>query len=158
MRSVLSNRGLRRTRLAIPAVVAIALILAIPAMGSGPRHGELHVTKTCDAYQGQAGGFCTIKSSNIPWIKAGMRIVYADAPNFATLMLDTDVVLSDGPGSAADGHVNLNIATGVGTVTFDGGRGAFKTFHGSATVTVTDRGTSNELWHWDGTYSFGSDD
>ena len=116
------------------------------------------MTKECSQYQGQAGQFCTIKSSNIPWIKAGMKVVYADDADFSTLMLDTDVVLTRGDGSAAEGHVNLNLRTALGTVTFDGGRGAFKTFHGSATVTVTDRGTSDELWYWDGTYSFGSDD
>ena len=146
-------------RLILGFAVVVAVVVAVTPLASAtPRNGNLHVTKECSQYQGQAGQFCTIKSSNIPWIKAGMKIVYVDAANFDTLMLDTDVVLSNGQGSAADGHVNLNIATGVGTVTFDGGRGAFKTFHGGATVTVTDRGTSNELWHWDGTYSFGSDD
>ena len=146
-------------RLILGFAVVVAVVVAVTPLASAtPRSGNLHVTKECSEYQGQAGQFCTIKSSNIPWIKAGMKIVYVDAANFGTLMLVTDVVLSDGHGSAADGHVSLNIATGVGTVTFDGGSGAFKTFHGSATVTVTDRGTSNELWHWDGTYSFGSDD
>lgn len=85
-----------------------------------------------------------------------MRIVYLDAANFGTTppMLDTDVVLSAGHGSAAYGHVTLNIATAHGTVTFDGGRGAFAKFHGSADVTVDAGG----MWHWDGTYSFSSDD
>ena len=99
------------------------------------------MTKECSQYQGLAGQFCTIKSSNIPWIKAGMKVVYADAADFDALMLDTDVVLSRGHGSAAKGHVNLDIGpAALGTVTFDGGRGALKTFHASATVTVTDRG------------------
>lgn len=114
------------------------------------RAGQLHVTKECSAYQGQAGQFCTIKSSNMPWIRAGMRVVYTDAANFDTLSLDTDVVLSAGHGSAADGHVTLDLATSQGTVTFDGGTGAFATFHGSAKVTVDASG----LWHWDGTYGF----
>ena len=147
--------------------LTLALVLAVVAAGivatagsSTPtgRSGALHVTKECSQYRGQAGEFCTIRSSNIPWIKAGMKVVYADAADFGTLMLDTDVVLSRGDGSTAEGHVNLNLATALGTVTFDGGRGAFKTFQGSATVTVTNRGQLNELWHWDGTYSFGSDD
>jgi hypothetical protein len=121
-----------------------------------PRAGVLHVTKECSQYQGQAGQFCTITSSNIPWIRAGMRVVYTDAANFSTTppMLDTDVVLSAGHGSAADGHVTLNLATAQGTVTFAGGTGAFATFRGSANVTVD----ANGVWHWDGTYSFGSDD
>jgi hypothetical protein len=128
------------------------------ADSTSPRSGELRVTKECSEYSGQPGSFCTITSSNIPWIKAGMRVVYAEAADFGTFTLDTDVVLSRGDGSAANGHVHLDILTGLGTVTFDGGRGAFKTFHGSAAVSVTDPGTPQEVWHWNGTYSFGSSD
>jgi len=149
-------------RIGAAGLLLVALLLGSPSALAGsafPRSGDLHVTKECSQYQGLAGQFCTIKSSNIPWIKAGMKVVYADAADFGTLVLDTDVVLSRGHGSAAKGHVNLDIGpAALGNVTFDGGRGAFKTFHGSATVTVTDRGEPNELWHWDGTYSFGSDD
>ena len=132
------------------AAVAVVLVGSSSALAGSesPRAGALHVTKECSQYQGQAGQFCMITSSNIPWIRAGMRVVYEDAANFNTLMLDTDVVLS------ADGHVTLNIATATGTVTFDGGTGAFKKLHASANVTVDGAG----VWHWDGTYSFGSDD
>jgi hypothetical protein len=147
------------SRVASAAVVLLALLVGSSAAlaGSGSsRAGELHVTKECSQYQGQAGQFCTITSSNIPWIRAGMRIVYFDAANFGTTppMLDTDVVLSAGHGSAAYGHVTLNLATAQGTVTFDGGTGAFAKFQGSANVTVDADG----VWHWDGTYSFSSDD
>ena len=143
-------------------IAAVAVVLSVLLVGSSsalagsgsPRAGALHVTKECSEYEGQAGQFCTITSSNIPWIRAGMRVVYEDAPNFTTLMLDTDVVLSAGHGSAADGHVILNLATRAGTVTLDGGTGAFTKFHGSANVTVDGAG----VWHWDGTYSFDSDD
>ena len=140
------------------AVVLLALLVGSAAAlaGSGsPRTGALHVTKECSQYQGQAGQFCTITSSNIPWIRAGMRVVYTDPANFGTTppMLDTDVVLSAGHGSAAYGHVILNIAAAQGTVMFDGGTGAFASFHGSANVTVDAHG----VWHWDGTYSFSSD-
>jgi hypothetical protein len=143
-------------KVAAVAVVLLALLVGSSsalADSASPRAGALHVTKECSEYQGQPGGFCTITSSNIPWIRAGMRVVYEDAPNFTTLMLDTDVVLSAGHGSAADGHVTLNLVTAVGTVTLDGGTGAFRTFHCSANVTVDGDG----VWHWDGTYSFGSD-
>jgi hypothetical protein len=144
-------------KLAAVAVVLSALLVGSSSAlaGSGsPRAGALHVTKECSEYHGEAGQFCTITSSNIPWIRAGMRVVYEDAPNFNILILDTDVVLSAGHGSAADGHVFLNLATAAGTVTFDGGTGAFTKFHGTANVTVDGAG----VWHWDGTYSFGSDD
>lgn len=143
--------------LILAVVVAGSFTIAAQARNAattGTRTGALHVTKECSQYQGQADQFCTITSSNIPWIRAGMRVVYADAANFNTLLLDTDVVLSAGHGSAAYGHVTLNLATHLGTVTFDGGTGAFATFHGSANVTLDRDG----LWHWDGTYSFGSND
>ena len=104
------------SRVASAAVVLLALLVGSSAAlaGSGSlRAGALHVTKECSQYQGQAGQFCTITSSNIPWIRAGMRIVYADAANFGTTppMLETDVVLSAAHGSAAYGHVTLNLAT-----------------------------------------------
>jgi hypothetical protein len=151
-----------------PAVrfAAAALLLAALLVGSSSalagsgslRSGDLHVTKECSRYQGQAGQFCTITSSNIPWIKAGMKVVYTDAADFGAMTLDTDIVLTRGEDSAAKGHVKLDLSTAVGTITLDGGNGAFKTFHASAAVTVTNRGKPNELWHWDGTYRFGSDD
>lgn len=146
-------------RVGAAGLLSVVLLAGAPsALADSPRSGALRISKECSQYAGQPGQFCTITSSNIPWIKAGMRIVYENAADFAALRLNTDVVLSRGGGSAANGHVDLNIATGLGTVTFDGGRGAFKTFEGSAAVTVTDRGTPNELWHWNGTYSFGSND
>ena len=140
-------------------VLLVALLIGSAAAlaGSGsPRAGELHVTKECSQYHGKAGEFCTITSSNIPWIRAGMNVVYADAADFASSppMVDTALTLSAGHGSTAAGHVTLNLATSQGIVTFAGGTGAFKTFHGSADVTVD----GNGLWHWDGTYSFSSDD
>lgn len=150
-----------QVRIGAAGLLSAVLLVGSPGALAGsksPRSGELHVTKECSQYEGQAGQFCTITSSNIPWIKAGMKVVYADAADFVTLTLNTDIVLSRGDGSAAEGHVDLDLATALGTVTFDGGRGAFRAFHGSATVTVTDRGQPNELWHWDGTYSFGSSD
>ena len=68
------------------------------------------MTKECSQYHGLAGEHCTIKSSNITWIKGGMNVVYAEEANFSTVMLDSDVVLTRGDGSAALGHVNLNLA------------------------------------------------
>jgi hypothetical protein len=130
----------------------LALVLAAAAAGmvatagsATPRSGALHVTKECGDYHGQAGEFCTITSSNIPQIKPGMRVVYLEA--LGSNGLDSDIVLSRGPGSAAFGHVVLNATTS--RVTFSGGTGAFTGFE--ADVLVSEAGGS---WHWDGTYSF----
>jgi hypothetical protein len=137
-------------------LVAVAVAGVVAGIGSAratPRSGALHVTKECSQYDGQAGSFCTITSSNIPQIKAGMRVVYAGAPSIG--VLNTDIVLSFEHGSAASGHVLLDLTTAQGRVTFSGGTGKFAHFEADAIVSVDLAG----VWHWDGTYSFrGSED
>ena len=109
--------------------------------------GELHVTKECSEYKGAAGDHCTIKSSNIGEITDGSRVVYASAA--ADGSLDSDIVLESGPGSTADGHVNLDLGAGTGSITFTGGTGTLAGFKASLKVSADATG----LWHWDGTYS-----
>ncbi len=112
------------------------------------RRGEFHATKECPEYKGQAGDFCTIKSSNIDEIESGSKVVYASAAG--PTALDSDIVLEAGPGNTAAGHVTLDMATGNGTLTFSGGTGKLAGF--SARIDVS--ADSSGLWHWDGTYSF----
>ena len=133
--------------LAAGITAASALAVASKA-GNSPRSGALHVTKECSEYNGQAGSFCTIISSNIKAIKPGMRVVYLEP--LGDGMLDTDIVLSFGGRQAAFGHVVLDPATAQGRVTFSGGTGIFKGFHADAVVSVDGSG----VWHWNGTYSF----
>ena len=106
------------------------------------------MTKECSQYDGTVGSFCTITSSNINAIKPGMMVVYLRAP--ANGVLDTDIVLSFGHGSAAFGHVVLDLTTLQGRVTFSGGTGRFACFEADAVVSVDPAG----VWHWDGTHSF----
>ena len=148
MRSFLSNGALHRTRLAMLAAVVFALFLAVPAVASAPRSGALHVTKNCIDYHGLAGQHCTITSSNLEAIPVGSAVVYTDAPG--TSALDTDLVLYTRGANSAFGHVVLDLATGTGTVTFQGGTGQFKKFE--ATVKVTPLGGFD--FAWDGTYSY----
>ena len=115
---------------------------------SSPRSGELHVTKECSSYTGQAGDFCTITSSSLKAIEVGSRVVYESAAGATSL--DSDVALVVGPGNTAFGHCRLEFATGVGLCTFSGGTGKFNHFHASAAVSYL--GGPN--WAWDGTYSF----
>ena len=132
--------------LLLASVVAGAFAVAGSA---SPRSGDLHVTKDCSHYSGQAGGYCTIRSSSLNAIAPGMRVVYTSAAGAGSL--DSDLVL-DGPGNNnALGHVTLDFATLSGVVTFNGGTGRFRGFHASVDVTY-DAGSG--LWHWDGTYSF----
>jgi hypothetical protein len=130
---------------------AFAFTGLAPASAS-PRAGALHITKECSEFQGQAGGFCTITSSNLKAIPIGSRVIYRDALVYP--VLNTDIVLDTGPGNKAFGHVVLNLATGIGTVTFFGGTGQFRHFHASAAVSSL----GGFDWAWNGTYSFSPDD
>ena len=135
-------------------LVAVVMVAAFATAGAAqntgtPRSGELHVTKECSQYFGQAGQFCTITGSNLNAIDAGMKVIYL-LPAGAT-GVNTDLVL-DGPGNNdAYGHVDLSFATSSGVVTFSGGTGRFSGFHASVVVTYNGH---DQLWHWDGTYSF----
>ena len=137
----------------ILAVVAVLALLvgssAALARSVSPRTGYLHVTKECSEYTLAAGGFCTITSSNVKAIPVGAKVIYKDAAGASGI--DTDIVLYAGPGNSAFGHVVLDLNTGYGTVTFDGGTGRFTHFHASA-ADVTPLGWPN--WAWDGDYSF----
>jgi hypothetical protein len=142
-----------------PAVSSLAATgsgtVASRVSASFPRSGELHVTKECSAYHGQAGEVCTITSSNLDAIEVGSRVVYAQAADFLSSppSLDSDVVLDlPGPGNnRAFGHCHLNLATGSGLCTFSGGTGKFRSFDASVDVSPPTDGVN---WHWTGTYSF----
>lgn len=112
------------------------------------RSGELHVIKECSEYQGRAGDFCTIVSSNLEDIVVGAKVIYAEAVGETSL--DTDVVLDAGSGNIASGHVVLDLASDSGVVTFSSGSGTFTGFQARADVTPDPESRS----HWDGTYSF----
>ena len=118
---------------------------------SFPRGGVLHVTKECSAYTGAAGDICTVTSSNVREIPVGSRVVYAQAADFSTLSLDSDVLLDlPGPGNnTASGHCRLDLVTGIGVCTLSGGTGKLTHFRGSANVSYL--GGPN--YAWDGTYS-----
>ena len=144
---------------AVVAVVAVAAVAGAFAVGGQartahhpPRHGALHATKECVERdnKGQAGGFCTILSSNLPAIRAGSRVFYLEAAGATGL--DSDLVLYAGPGNAALGHVTLSFASLSGSVILKGGTGQFRGFRARVLVTF-DKETN--LWHWDGTYRFG---
>lgn len=131
---------------------AIPAISSLAASPSFPRSGELHVTKECSAYTGAAGDVCTITSSSVSEIAVGSKVVYAQAANFSTLSLDSDVALDvPGPGNnSASGHCQVNLVTGVGLCTFSGGTGKFTHFRGRANVSYL----GGPDYAWGGTYSF----
>ena len=128
------------------------------ASSVSPRSGDLHVTKDCSSYAGRAGDICTIRSSTLEAIEVDSTVTYAQAADFSTLTLDSDVVLdSPKPGhNRAFGHCRLDLATGVGLCTFSGGTGKFTHFQGSANVSHPN--PNAPVYAWDGTYSFSPHD
>jgi hypothetical protein len=138
---------MKRSMVLVLAVVAAGIVAT--AGSATPRSGALHVTKDCGTYNFQAGGFCTITSSNLQAIDVGSKVIYAQAPD--AVGLDSDLVLYTGPGNSAFGHVTLSFATFSGVVTFSGGTGQFRGFEASVVVTYN---PLTNLWYWDGTYAF----
>ncbi len=127
-------------------------LLAAAALSrdASPRSGSLAVQKNCQSYTGNAGDFCTITASNLAAIPVGTVIIYRSAA--VNGILDTDVTLDPpGPGNnTASGHCFVNLSTGLGTCTLDGGTGRFQHLH--ATADVTPLGGPN--FAWNGTYSY----
>jgi hypothetical protein len=136
-------------------IVVLVLVLGVATTAGfacPKRSGALHVTKECSAYDPTtAGSFCTITSSNINAIRAGMRVVYASAADLTTGILDSDLVIHGRGHNAAYGHVVLDLNTLTGVVTLSGGTGRFIHFHaGPLTVTCP----AFPACSWDGPYRF----
>jgi hypothetical protein len=142
--------------LAVAVVLLAALAFSVSAASSrnqtlrGTR--PLHVTKDCSGAKGDVGNFCTIRSSNVKALKVGSKIFYLQAAGKNELNSDTAIYA--GPGNIAAGHCVLHFATGLGLCTFSDGTGTLAGFH--ARVRVTHDSSIPDLYHWDGTYSFGN--
>ena len=138
-------------RIILLLVLAVG-IAATAGFTRSDRSGALHVTKECSAYDPTtAGSFCTITSSNIKVIRAGMRVVYASAADLSTGTLDSDLVIRGRGHNAAFGHVVLDLHTLTGVVRLSGGTGKFTHFRaGPLKVTCP----AFPACSWDGPYKF----
>jgi hypothetical protein len=121
-----------------------------PVAAFGPDHGELHLTKECSQWDGQAGQFCTFTASNLAAIPVGSRIVVDQAAGIPAGMLDSNVVIEAGPGDWAVGRCTLDLTTLIGLCNFTDGVGALRGF--TARVNATFAGGVS--FNYDGTYSF----
>jgi hypothetical protein len=149
-KSITTRRSVMKRTLALGLAIAAGGTVATAGFATPTaRTGALHVTKECSQYNGQAGSFCTITSSDLKAIDVGSMVIYAQPAGAAGL--DSDLVLYTGPGNSAFGHVTLSFATLSGVVMFSGGTGQFRHFQASVDVTYN---PGTNLWHWDGTYSF----
>ena len=131
---------------------AILAPVSTPVLAAPGKTGVLQVLKECDDYTGEAGSFCTIRSSSIPEIAPGSRVYYTQPPDVPVGLLDSNVVLDSGNGSRAVGRCTLDLATGEGICTFSDGTGQFAGFH--ARVDVFPPSQTRADWLWTGTYGF----
>jgi hypothetical protein len=131
-----------------------------PALADGgvERSGHLHVTKECSKYDGTAGSYCTITSSNFSGILAGSLVLYTQAAvgtatfEASYIALDSNVVLYVATGDWAVGRCTLDGTSNYGVCTFSNGTGQLTGFHARVAVAPTD--TSGINYSWDGEYSF----
>jgi len=139
--------------LALMLFAGMALTVTVSAggasgSGSSMRTRTLHVTKECSEYNGGAGSFCTITSSNTRKIPVGTRVYYDQAAGIPAGMLDSNVVLDAGNGNRAVGRCTLDFATSLGLCTFSDGIGTLAGFHARVAVDCTAE------CRWDGPYGF----
>jgi hypothetical protein len=148
--------GLPKSVLGLVAgVILLAALGFSAASASSPNHASgatkaFHATKDCSGFTGLVGAFCTFRSSNVKAFKVGSKVFYFQRAGKTTL--DSDIVVYVGPGTVATGHCFLRFATGIGLCTISDGTGALAGFR--ARLRVTADSSIQELWHWDGTYSF----
>lgn len=140
--------------LALVPPVALALLSAGVAAASGSFGGRglVRITKECTEYNGAAGAFCTITSSNIAAIPKGSKVLYSQAAGVPANMLDSNIVLDAGNGNRAVGRCTLDLMTGLGLCTFSDGVGRLAGFQ--ARVDVSPPAAESVDWTWRGIFEF----
>jgi hypothetical protein len=152
MRNFKTNR--RSAGVVAMVVLAIGITAASALAGAAPRSGDLVVAKECSGFVPTNNPpYCTITSSSLGAIPAGSRIFYLHPNGLGTPAGSAVVLDPPGPGNnKAFGTCFLG--DNPMHCEFSGGTGLFTWFHAGVVVTVTDPGTTKELWHWAGTYTF----
>jgi len=132
---------------------------AAPVSASSEKHGRLHAVKECNVtYNGEAGDYCTITSSNLEQIGVGSKVFYDQAAGIPAGLLDSNVVLDagieDGVHNRAVGRCTLDLSTGLGLCTFSDGTGKLTGFEARVRVSCPGEHTNSTSCSLDGTYGF----
>jgi hypothetical protein len=128
---------------------------AAPVSASSEKHGRLHAVKECNGtYNGLAGDYCTITSSNLEQIGVGSKVLYDQAAGIPAGLLDSNVVLDTGTGNRAVGRCTLDLSTGLGLCTFSDGTGELTGFEARVRVSCPGKHTNSTSCSLDGTYGF----
>jgi hypothetical protein len=156
--SMSGRTGLPKGVLGLATGIVLLAVLGFSASAASSRNQALrqakpfHLTKDCSGSSGKAGAYCTIRSSNVKAIRVGSKIFYLQPDTKSGT--DSDIVIYVGPGTVATGHCRIFNGATVGLCTVSDGTGALAGFHMRARVTA-DHKVPN-LYHWDGTYGFGT--
>jgi hypothetical protein len=146
-----------RSFVGVIAVLVLATVITTASALPGsapPRSGDLVVAKECSGFvPANVPPYCAITSSNLAAIPEGSRILYLDPPGLGTSAGGAVVLDPPGPGNTK-AFGTCFLGGSPMRCEFSGGTGKFTWFHANVVVTVTDQGTTDELWHWAGTYSF----
>ena len=92
-------------------VMTTIFALALVTEAAWASAKDLHVTKECSAYQGGAGQFCTITSSNLAAIKVGSKVFYDQAAGIPSCSTPTNI----SPPCPASVFLDSNVVLYVGT-------------------------------------------
>jgi hypothetical protein len=148
----------RNVVVAVMLVAGSAALIPAPSIGvasvsASAKRGDLHVTKNCSEWHGNAGEFCTIRLSNLPEIEDA-RIFYDQAFGVPAGFLDSNVILYIGTGNWAVGRCTVDASNNfLGLCTFSDGVGALAGFTARVKVSPANDGDPADF-NWDGTYSF----
>jgi hypothetical protein len=140
----------------LPLLITGTVSGATPEPGSG----QVHIIKDCGTFSGTPGSsYCTIVSSNVPYLPSGTRIYYdqiTNGPSAGPTYLDSNVFVYVSPEQWAVGRCtvrNDNPLVPLGICTLSDGLGPLAGFSARVTVTYKPGGDGN-LYSWDGTYLF----
>ena len=152
-RSGLSKRALPvATGVVLLAALGLYVSAASPQNQAPRKTKAFHATKDCSGFNGLDRRLLHHKDLERQGAQGGLEDLLRPAEPTPTT-LDSDIVIYVSHGTAATGHCLLHLANGIGLCTISDGTGTLAGFHLRVRVTA-DKSIQN-LWHWDGTYSFG---
>ena len=92
--TVIARSGSVMRACVLAALVTAALLVpSAVATASDPRSGDLHATKNCVGFTGNAGSHCLITSSNLPQIEVDSRIEYLQPALLLTVFVVVIIVI-----------------------------------------------------------------
>ena len=139
------GRSIKRL-LAVIGATTIALAALAPVAVASSQHG-FHLDKTCAGDPSEPLGYiCTVQHADFKWIPAGTHVRYLSQ---AGNVVQARIEIRNG---STDGACTWSSPVDAICV-FSAGTGRLTQFNLEVVVTYN---ADQDLWYWDGTYSFGN--